>query len=197
MKSPTNRLLFIKIIIVKIYTKGGDRGTTSLLSGRIVPKHHIRIEAYGTVDELMAFTGLLRDSYHEDHFSHILLEIQDRLMTITSLLAADDKSLYNSLPRLAESDVEVLEKEIDRMDEALPPLRSFILPGGHQTASFCHIARTICRRAERIVIKLSEESEVDPLIIKYLNRLSDFFFMLSRLISSNLNIKETVWKPKL
>ena len=182
---------------MKIYTKGGDKGTTSLLGGKIVAKHHLRIEAYGTVDELIAFCGLLRDSYPDEYYVQLVSVIQDRLMTMASLLAADDKSLISQLPRLYEEDVISLEKEIDRMEESLPPLRTFVLPGGNQAVSVCHVTRTVCRRAERVIIRLSEEAEVDPIIIKYMNRLSDFLFVLSRLISRELKVEETKWEPKL
>ena len=182
---------------MKIYTRGGDRGTTSLLSGKIVPKHHLRIESYGTVDELIAFCGLLRDSYSNEYYTKLIAEIQDRLMTIASLLANDDTALIAQLPSLYEEDVVVLEKEIDKMEEQLPPIRTFVLPGGNYVVSVCHVTRTVCRRAERVVIRLSEEEDVNPLVIKYLNRLSDFLFVLSRLISRELDVKETNWKPKL
>ncbi len=182
---------------MKIYTKSGDNGTTSLLSGKRVPKSHLRIEAYGAVDELISYCGLVRDSYKNVHYSDLILEIQDRLMTIASLLAADDISIYDKLPQIIEEDILRLEKEIDIIDNTVPALHSFILPGGSQTVSFCHITRTVCRRAERDIIKLSEEYKTDPLIIKYLNRLSDFLFMLSRLISKDLNQKDIPWEPKL
>ncbi|MFW5820075.1 MAG: cob(I)yrinic acid a,c-diamide adenosyltransferase [Bacteroidota bacterium] len=182
---------------MKIYTKGGDKGTTALIGGRRVPKFHAKIEAYGTVDELISYTGLLRDEYNNEHYKAVLIEIQDRLMTCSSLLAADCDGCEEELPQIREKDIDFLEKEIDDMEKDLPPLRSFILPGGNRVVSVCHITRTICRRAERITIKLAEEYEVGELVIKYLNRLSDFFFVFSRLISRDLNAEEIPWKPKL
>ena len=182
---------------MKIYTKSGDKGQTSLLSGKRVPKHHIRIEAYGTVDELNSFCGLLRDMYQNQYYQALIVEIQDRLMSIASVLSADETIENINLPKLYEEDIRRLENEIDKMDEALPPLRSFILPGGNPVVSVCHLTRTVCRRAERIITRLSEESEVNNLIIVYLNRLSDFLFTLSRLISRDLDAKEIIWKPKL
>lgn len=182
---------------MKIYTKKGDKGKTSLLSGKIVPKHHIRIDAYGTIDELVSYCGLLRDSINNKYYENLFVDIQDRLMTIASVLSAENHANNLQLPQLKEDDIITLEKEIDKIEEQLPPLSSFIIPGGNTVVSFCHITRTISRRAERIVTKLSEECEVNSLILKYLNRLSDFLFVLSRLISRDLNAKEISWKPKL
>jgi len=182
---------------MKIYTKTGDNGTTSLLSGRRVPKYHQKIEAYGTVDELLAFTGLLRDGYEDDYYRDVLLWIQDRLMTISSLLSADGEAYENDLPQIQQQDLEKLEFEIDKMEDELPVLKSFILPGGCIPNSYCHIARTVCRRAERIIIKVAEEFEVGELVIHFLNRLSDFYFVLSRLIIKRLGGEEIHWEPKL
>jgi cob(I)alamin adenosyltransferase len=182
---------------MKIYTKTGDSGKTSLIGGKRVLKSDERIEAYGTVDELIAWCGLLRDSLHNDYYRKILIEVQDRLMVVASHLAADSVESEKNLPQIYEKDVVILEKEIDIMEEQLPPLHSFILPGGHPTVSHCHIARTICRRAERKTILLAENSHIDPLVIKYLNRLSDFLFVLSRLISRDLMAVEIPWKPEL
>ena len=168
-----------------------------MLSGQRVPKNQIRIEAYGTVDELISFCGLLRDTYENEYYQSLIAEIQDRLMTIASVLSSDERIENGTLPQIYEGDISKLENEIDKMDEILPPLRSFILPGGNTAVSFCHITRTVCRRAERIIAKLSEEAELNPLIIIYLNRLSDFLFTLSRLISRDLNTKEIKWQPKL
>lgn len=179
----------------KIYTKGGDKGETSLLGGTRVPKYHDKIEAYGTVDELVSYIGLIRDQEISDHYKNILVHIQQVLFTAEAHLASDsDKSTAN-LPQLKENEVELLEKEIDSMNEELPELRSFILPGGHQTVSYCHIARTICRRAERLVIKLAENYPVDLLVIKYLNRLSDYLFVLARKLTKDLDVQETPWMP--
>ncbi len=179
----------------KIYTKGGDKGSTSLIGGTRVPKYDERIEAYGTVDELCSFAGLVRDQNIDGHYQDILLVIQNRLFIIESLLAADSEKSVAKLPKIKESDITLLEKEIDEMEEALPALTSFILPGGHTTVSYCHITRTICRRAERLTIKLSEKYQVDEKIIRYLNRLSDYFFVLARKLSYDLNTEEIQWKP--
>ena len=179
----------------KIYTKGGDKGSTSLIGGTRVPKYHDRIEAYGTVDELCSYTGLVRDQNIGNHYKDILLIIQNRLFVIESLLAADSEESAEKLPKIEEEDITLLEKEIDNMEEVLPALTSFILPGGHTTVSYCHITRTICRRAERLTIKLSEKFQIDELIIKYLNRLSDYFFVLARKLSNDLNAEEVLWKP--
>ena len=182
----------------KIYTKTGDRGETSLLGGSRVPKHHDRIEAYGTLDELNSFIGYLRDQVQEDHFRVVLKEIQDRIFTAESLLAADPGlELSKQLPRLIESDIHYLETEMDSMSEGLPELKSFILPGGAAVVSLSHICRTVCRRAERQVNRLAMEEEVDNLVRVYLNRLSDYFFILARKLSSDSGIEEPVWKPRL
>jgi cob(I)alamin adenosyltransferase len=182
---------------MKIYTKAGDKGQTSLIGGSRVPKYHERIEAYGTVDELIAYIGLLRDSLNDINHKNLLLQIQDRLMATAALLAADSEHHKKNLIKIHKKDLTFLEKAIDRMEKDLPALNSFILPGGHPVVSFCHIARTVCRRAERITVKLTEISESDKLIIKYLNRLSDFLFVFSRLISSELGVNEIQWKPIL
>jgi len=182
---------------MRIYTKTGDLGQTSLIGGKRVPKYHERIEAYGTVDELISCIGLLRDLNDNDLYKKLLLHIQDRLMTAASLLAAGSIKFQKDLPKLGSEDIEFLEKEMDLMDAKLPELRSFLLPGGHPVVSCCHMARTICRRAERITVRLSRLSPHDRLIIKYLNRLSDFLFVFSRLISNELGVDEIQWKPKL
>jgi cob(I)alamin adenosyltransferase len=182
----------------KIYTKTGDKGETSLIGGTRVQKNHIRIETYGTVDELNSYIGLIRDQQIDEHSKKILIEIQDRLFTIGSLLASDpDKPSKMKIPDLQEDDIDLLELEIDRMDVLLPEMKSFVLPGGHTTVSFCHIARCVCRRAERLTIHLSEESLVSPIVIKYLNRLSDYLFMLSRKLTQDLNAQEIPWKPRI
>lgn len=180
----------------KIYTRTGDKGSTALIGGTRVPKYHDRIEAYGTVDELNAWVGLLRDQEIDGHSKEILLEIQDRLFTIESLLAADPDAGVVKLPLLHEEDITLLEKEIDKMNEQLSELTTFILPGGHPIVSYCHLARTVCRRAERLVIKLSTKYSVEPLVIVYLNRLSDYFFVLSRYFSKNFNSTETAWNAR-
>jgi cob(I)alamin adenosyltransferase len=183
---------------MKIYTKTGDTGTTALISGRRVSKADLRIEAYGTVDELNSFLGLVRDQPVNESRRELLKEIQDRLFTLGALLAADpEKQVRKPLPDLFESDVELLERSMDEWDAQLPELRHFVLPGGHASVSFAHLARTVCRRAERLVTALAEEDDVDPLIIKYLNRLSDFFFVLSRRMAQDLGAEEVKWVPRV
>jgi cob(I)alamin adenosyltransferase len=182
----------------KIYTKTGDKGQTSLIGGTRVPKYHPRIEAYGTIDELKSYIGLIRDQQISDEIRELLLEIQDRLFTIESQLAHDPETkLSRPLPEIAESDITLLEKSIDSMNSELEPLASFILPGGHVAVSHCHVARCICRRAERITIRLSEVHPVDAVNIKYLNRLSDYLFVLARKIGKDLNAPENPWKPRV
>ncbi|MFH0999383.1 MAG: cob(I)yrinic acid a,c-diamide adenosyltransferase [Bacteroidota bacterium] len=181
----------------KIYTKGGDKGETALIGGSRVPKYHQRIEAYGTIDELKSYLGLIRDLSDNTNIRSLLFEIQDRLFTAESLIAADSEESAKNLPQLYESDIELLEKSIDQMNENLPELNNFIMPGGHPLASHAHIARTICRRAERQTIKAAAENyHFDPLCIKYLNRLSDFLFVLARKFAFDLGGKEIIWKPK-
>lgn len=181
----------------KIYTKTGDKGQTSLIGGTRVPKHHIRIETYGTVDELNSYIGLIRDQNIDKHVIDVLIEVQDRLFTIGSSLASDPEKSKMKIPDLKEEDVAFLEQEMDKMDEQLPEMRSFVLPGGHTTVSFCHIARCVCRRAERLSIQLAENSYVNELVIKYLNRLSDYLFVLSRKLTMDLHAQEIPWKPRI
>jgi cob(I)alamin adenosyltransferase len=180
----------------KIYTKTGDKGTTALIGGTRVPKYHPRIEVYGTVDELNAFVGLLRDQVIDKHSRQVLIEIQERLFTLESLVAHDAGTMVTNLPILSDADVTLLEKEMDDMNDTLPPLTAFILPGGHPVVSYAHICRTITRRAERLLIKLSIDNEVDEINIKYLNRLSDYFFVLGRKLAMDFNAREIVWKPR-
>ena len=181
---------------MKIYTRKGDQGQTSLIGGKRVPKHHLKIEAYGTVDELNSHIGLIRDQKPGAEITGVLKEIQDRLFTIGSQLAVASENTKMKLPELYDEDILFLEKEIDRMDGELEPMKSFILPGGHTTVSFVHIARCVCRRAERICVQLAEESKVDEKIIRYLNRLSDFIFTLSRKLSKDLDAEEVPWVAK-
>lgn len=184
----------------KIYTKTGDKGETSLIGGTRVPKYHQRIEAYGTLDELNSYLGLIRDQEIDQPTREIILEIQDRIFTAESLLAADPEKEIKTLPSLFESDIQLLEQTIDEMNETLPSISSFILPGGHQAVSLCHIARCICRRAERITIKLVEdqpETLMGETVIKYLNRLSDYLFVLSRKFTKDFNVVETPWKARI
>lgn len=185
---------------MKIYTKTGDKGTTSLIGGTRVPKYDERIEAYGTLDELNSFIGLIRDQNIDEDTKKILIHIQDRLFTAESLLAIDPTKQVRKLPKLYESDIEFLEKEIDKMNENLEPIKNFVLPGGHQIVSMCHIARTICRRSERITLKLIDnqpDTVMSELILKYLNRLSDFLFVLSRKFTKDFNANEIIWFPKV
>jgi cob(I)alamin adenosyltransferase len=184
---------------MKIYTKTGDKGTTSLIGGTKVPKSHLRIEAYGTVDELNSYTGLCKDLIGDKHSITILQEIQDRLFTIGSSLACDpEKEPKMKIPDLKEEDIDLLEKEMDKMTDEIPAMKSFILPGGHPVISHLHIARCICRRAERCCVRLeTEQKEVEPIIIKYLNRLSDYLFILARYAGHLLNIPEIAWKPRV
>jgi cob(I)alamin adenosyltransferase len=186
----------------KIYTRTGDDGTTSLIGGTKVPKSDLRIEAYGTVDELNSYIGLCKDLLTEEPSQKILLEVQDRLFTIGSSLACDPvKEPKMRIPDLKASDVDLLEKEMDRMNETIPSMKHFILPGGHPTLSYLHIARCVCRRAERCCVRLelTEEhpSDTEILIIKYLNRLSDYLFVLSRYAGHQLQIAEIPWKPRV
>ena len=187
----------------KIYTKTGDKGTTSLFGGTRVAKHHIRINSYGTVDELNSWLGLLRDQEMNEHSRKMLIITQDKLFTVGAILATDpEKARLKSgkerlnIPRITYSDVEQLENEIDNMNESLPPMTHFILPGGHTTVSYCHIARTICRRAERMVTLLHENEPVDVMILTYLNRLSDYLFILARKLSFDLKADEIKWIPE-
>jgi cob(I)alamin adenosyltransferase len=184
---------------LKIYTKTGDKGKTSLLGGTKVPKSHIRIESYGTIDELNSFIGLLNDQLTNSHAKILLKEIQDRLFTIGSSLACDpEKEPAMKIPDLKEQDVKLLENEIDTMNLSLPPMKTFILPGGHPAVSIAHICRCVCRRAERICVSMSEQDLfVDPLVIKYLNRLSDYLFVLARFIAHELRVEEIPWKPRV
>ncbi len=183
---------------MKIYTKTGDAGKTSLIGGTKVFKNNSRIEAYGTVDELNSYIGLVSDFCNDDHAKKILKEIQDRLFTIGSELACDpDKNIKMPIPDLHESDIELLEKEMDEMDKELPVMKNFILPGGSPSISFMHVARCVCRRAERSCVNLMEKGgEVNPLIMKYINRLSDYLFMLARYTGIKNNIQETIWQAR-
>lgn len=182
---------------MKIYTKTGDQGLTSLIGGTRVPKSDLRIDCYGTVDELNSYIGLLRDQPVNNSRRDLLKEIQDRLFTIGASLASDPDKSKMRLPDLHTEDVTLLEQEMDRMNATLPELREFILPGGHSAVSFAHVARCVCRRAERLVIGLQQESFVAELVIIYLNRLSDYLFVLSRQMAHELGVEEVTWKPRL
>lgn len=180
---------------MKIYTKTGDHGTTSLFGGKRVSKADLRIDAYGTVDELNSYIGLVRDQDVNEKRRDILLQIQDKLFVIGSMLAAEPGNTKVKIPFLKEDDVVVVEKEIDAMDAELSPLRFFVLPGGHVSVSFCHVARTVCRRAERLCTALHEQEQSNLLVVKYLNRLSDYLFVLSRKIAHELGVEEMAWRP--
>ncbi|MEO8414444.1 MAG: cob(I)yrinic acid a,c-diamide adenosyltransferase [Ginsengibacter sp.] len=183
----------------KIYTKTGDKGRTSLIGGTKVFKNDLRIETYGTIDELNSWIGFVSDAVNDFSANHILKEIQDRLFTIGSSLACDpEKESKLLIPDLHEDDVRLLEKEMDTMNETLPVMKHFILPGGHSSTSITHIARSVCRRAERYCVNLSlHNGDVEPLIIKYLNRLSDYLFVLARYVSHLHNVPEIVWIPRM
>lgn len=182
---------------MKIYTKKGDDGTTGLLGGTRVSKHNVRIEAYGNVDELNSYIGLLRDLLVATGHVKVLLEIQDRLFTMGSHLALDPDHVGKmTLPEVKEEDVKKLEQEMDVMEAALPEMKNFVLPGGHTAVSHCHIARCICRRAERSVSFLSKEQPVPAILLQYLNRLSDYLFVLSRTVSMEFGAEEIPWKPR-
>ena len=188
---------------MKLYTKTGDTGTTALFGGTRVSKHHIRIESYGTVDELNSHIGLIRDQEINSHYKDVLIEVQDRLFTVGAILATppEKETLKNGEKRLQnlgilESDIEYLEKEIDAMEANLPPMTHFVLPGGHTTVSYCHIARCVCRRAERLAVHLNDIEPTNELVIKYLNRLSDYLFVLARKLSFDLKANEIKWIPR-
>jgi cob(I)alamin adenosyltransferase len=182
---------------MKIYTKTGDKGYTSLIGGSRVPKYHLRIESYGTIDELNSYIGLIRDQNPNSSYQSVLKEIQDRLFTIGSVLASDPEKSRMKVPDLHEEDILLLEREMDEMSEVLPPLKHFILPGGDVKVSCCHIARCICRRAERLTVHLAEETFVDEKVIIYLNRLSDYLFLLARKLCFDDGIEENKWIPRL
>jgi cob(I)alamin adenosyltransferase len=177
---------------MKIYTKTGDKGKTSLLGGKKVSKSHLRIEAYGTVDELNSHIGLLAAYTINEPYQSFLLTVQHKLFNLGSLLAVDGEQPF-SLPSVSNEDVLAIEKEIDSFTSQLPVLKQFILPGGHREVAFCHIARCVCRRAERCVVRLHETDLVDEMLIKYLNRLSDYLFVLARMMTKNLGATEVVW----
>ncbi len=182
---------------MKIYTKTGDSGLTSLIGGTRVPKYDLRIESYGTVDELNSYIGMIRDHEISAEQKDVLKEIQDRLFTIGAALASDPDKSKMKTPDLKLTDIELLEQQMDQMNETLPDLKHFILPGGDQAISFCHISRCVCRRAERIVVHLKEESFVDEKVIIYLNRLSDFLFVLARKLCFDRNLTENKWLPRV
>jgi len=181
---------------MKVYTRKGDTGETSLIGGTRVKKTNVRIEAYGTVDELNSFIGLIRDTAKDKSAEEVLLEIQNLLFTIGSSLAADPGKNRMALPQVDESDIVKLENEMDSMNEGLPELKNFILPGGDLASSHCHVARCVCRRAERRAVGLSEMTMIDEKIIRYLNRLSDYLFVLARFYTHKHEGEETLWKTR-
>jgi len=182
---------------MKVYTKTGDKGDTSLFGGKRVPKFDLRINAYGTSDELNSWIGLIRDQKIDASFTEMLLEIQDRIFTLGSQLAADPGKPKLKMTKVELKDIQLLEDEMDRMSENLPEMTNFTLPGGHTTVSYCHIARCVCRRCERLVVELASIEVIDVLIVQYLNRLSDYLFVLSRKITQDLGVEEALWKPKM
>ncbi|UJH66862.1 cob(I)yrinic acid a,c-diamide adenosyltransferase [Allomuricauda sp. SCSIO 65647] len=182
---------------MKIYTKTGDKATTSLFGGTRVSKHHIRIESYGNIDELNSWLGLVRDQEIDERSKEVLVTIQDKLFTIGAILATEPKKNKRlKIPRIDSTDIEYLEQEIDMMNESLPEMTHFILPGGHATVSYCHIARTVCRRAERVISLLHENEPVSDKLLMYINRLSDFLFVLARKLSAQLQADEVKWIPE-
>jgi cob(I)alamin adenosyltransferase len=182
---------------MKIYTKTGDDGTTALFGGKRVSKSELRIESYGTVDELNSWVGVIRDQEVNASRKDELIGIQDRLFTIGSILAAEPGNTKVKVPPLSADDVTFLEERIDAMEKKLEPMKVFVLPGGHPSVSFGHVARTVCRRAERLVIALHQQESVEPLVVKYLNRLSDYLFVLCRSMTAELKAPETPWKPRM
>lgn len=178
---------------MKIYTKKGDTGETSLLGGQRVPKNDIRLMAYGTVDELNSHLGKVRSFKIDAHYQDVLLEIQKKLFIIGSNLAKTAESKID-LSEISEADVEMLEREIDKMTSSLPEINSFIIPGGSQAVASCHIARSVSRRAERMITTLSQTTAIDKLILKYINRLSDYLFVLARSIGYDDEVEEVLWK---
>ncbi|MEM7086998.1 MAG: cob(I)yrinic acid a,c-diamide adenosyltransferase [Bacteroidota bacterium] len=188
---------------MKVYTKTGDKGTTALFGGTRVAKHHIRIESYGTVDELNSHIGLIRDQPMDAGIQEVLIHIQDKLFTVGAILATDpEKATLKSgkerlnIPKIEPQDIALLENQMDQMDAHLPPMTHFVLPGGHTTVSYCHIARCVCRRAERLATLLHESEPTDEHVLMYLNRLSDYLFVLARKLSKDLQANEIKWVPK-
>jgi cob(I)alamin adenosyltransferase len=181
---------------MKIYTRTGDKGETGLLGGARVPKHHIRIESYGTLDELNSFLGLLRDTPGAIAHTEAIVRIQEQLFTIGSHLAMEPGNTSFKLPEFSKDEIAFLEQEIDRMTAELPEMRNFVLPGGSLAVSHCHVARCVCRRAERLVVLLNDSEKVDDSIVTYLNRLSDYLFVLARMLSKETGAEEIPWKPR-
>jgi len=188
---------------MKIYTKTGDNGTTALFGGTRVKKHNLRIESYGTVDELNSYIGLIKDQEISNSIKESLLKIQNDLFTLGAMLATppEKETLKNgkerlNIPKVDDDAILFLENEIDKMDLELPQMTHFILPGGHQAVSFCHVARCVCRRAERLSVELNDKEAVNDAVLKYLNRLSDYLFVLARMLSKDLSVEEIKWIPE-
>ena len=181
---------------MKIYTKNGDRGKTSLIGGKKVSKHDLQVEAYGSIDELNSFMGLLKDYSKNDEINQVLFKVQLKLFTIGSILAQENTSTNSAILEklnISAKDTNFIELQIDKLEKKLPKLSKFIIPGGHKLVSYCHVSRSICRRAERKITKLSDSVKLDSNILPYINRLSDFLFVLSRYFSKELDIKESYW----
>ena len=202
-KAKRNYFFKEKKTVMKVYTKTGDQGTTALFGGTRVPKHHIRIESYGTVDELNSFIGLIRDQDIDARSKEILIHIQNKLFTVGAVLATDpEKAILKNgkerlnIQKISDDEISLLENEMDIMNDTLPPMTHFVLPGGHSTVSYCHIARCVCRRAERLATNLNEFSPVESNVLKYLNRLSDYLFVLARKLSHDLGADEVKWIPE-
>ncbi len=194
LKRITYNLILFKM---KIYTRTGDKGQTSLIGGTRVPKYHLRIDTYGTVDELNSYIGLIMCQDIDVNHKRLLKEIQDRLFTIGASLAADPEKSKMKIPDLLDSDIVLLEKEMDAMNEVLPELKHFVLPGGNTVVSYCHIARCVCRRAERLAVELAEQSFVNEHVTVYLNRLSDYLFVLARKLNMDFEAEENIWIPRV
>lgn len=178
---------------MKIYTRKGDSGYTLLIDGKIVYKHNLSVAAYGTIDELNSFLGLLKDYIDDEKIKDVLNNIQLKLFSIGSILASGENQNISEKVKIEKKDVEYIELEIDRLNEYLPELKNFIIPGGHKISSYSHVCRSICRRAERKISELNKNSSVDPNILAYVNRLSDFFFVLSRFLKHSDNVSESYW----
>ena len=182
---------------MKIYTKTGDKGETALLGGTRVSKADLRLNAYGAIDELNSFIGMLRSYPVDKKLAEIIIGIQKNLFKMGAYLASEEESSVPGYLLINNSDIAILEKQIDRMEKDLKPLRHFILPGGHPMVSFCHMARTVCRRSERLTVELSEKTKVNLAVVQYLNRLSDYLFVLSRFLEQKYEVEEIEWNPKL
>lgn len=178
---------------MKIYTRKGDSGQTSLIDGDMVNKHNLSVDAYGTIDELNSFLGLLKDYIKDDKIKDILNNIQIKLFSIGSILASGKNQNISEKVKIEKKDVEYIELEIDRLNKDLPELKNFVIPGGHKTSSYSHVCRSICRRAERKISELNNKSSIDSNILAYINRLSDFFFVLSRFLKYSDNVSESRW----